>query len=97
MAIGSEGTSVATETCGQVRPLKFSITLWAIHQSASICVGCGFGPTAVGGGSAWPFKKAMLLGPPPNDGLIGAGGSGPPGSGAPGAVEIAMTIVWVIV
>jgi hypothetical protein len=25
---GSLGTSVATETCGQARPLKFRITVW---------------------------------------------------------------------
>src|SRR5580693_8394592 len=67
--------SVATETCGQLRPLKFSSTLWeycncvlflpcgsstvSTQKIASISTDCALGPPAA------PCRKAILELPPP--------------------------------
>lgn len=75
-------SSVATETCGQLSPLKLSSTVWvycncslvvpfgsftvSIQKMASICAAWAFGPPAA------PCRKAMLAAPPPELGGFSA-------------------------
>jgi hypothetical protein len=61
----------------------------------------GVWPHGTGGGVGTPRRNAILAVPPPNDGVIGGGGTvggfpggnGPPKRGDAGLVEIAMTTV----